>query len=95
MQEQFMSKSMLIILEVLKASDHIDTQVHLLKVFRLLAENGKNHAILFNVYGYSSTLFMLFLLKRALSWCLIASLDDKPLLKTRSACMGKNISAQK
>ena len=36
-----MNKSMLIILEVLKASEHVDTQIHLLRVFKILAENGE------------------------------------------------------
>lgn len=41
MQEQFMNKSMVIILEVLKASVDVDVQIHLLNVFKILARNGK------------------------------------------------------
>ena len=40
MQEQFMSKFMVIILEVLKASEDVVAQEKLLHVFQILADNG-------------------------------------------------------
>ena len=40
-QEQFMSKFMVIILEVLKASEDGVAQAQLLHVFQILAENGE------------------------------------------------------
>ena len=50
MQEQFMGKFMVIILEVLKASEDTDAQTQLLNVFQILADNGRDgiHFLLFN-----------------------------------------------